>query len=91
MRPVLALIAKLAWWNLAPNGRHATFYNIWAGARRKAAFRARLRDDLSAVLALLAKGELDAQVAARIPLDRAAEALELAESRTVVGKVVLVP
>jgi NADPH:quinone reductase-like Zn-dependent oxidoreductase len=46
MRPVLALIAKLAWWNLAPNGRHATFYNIWAGARRKAAFRARLRDDL---------------------------------------------
>jgi NADPH:quinone reductase-like Zn-dependent oxidoreductase len=43
------------------------------------------------VLALLAKGELDAQVAARIPLDRAAEALELAESRTVVGKVVLVP
>ena len=91
MRPVLALMAKLAWWNLAPNGRHATFYNIWAGARRKAAFRARLGDDLSAVFALLAKGELDAQVAARIPLDRAAEALELAESRTVVGKVVLVP
>ena len=91
MRPVLALMAKLAWWNLAPNGRHATFYNIWAGARRKAEFRARLGEDLSAVFALLAKGELDAQVAARIPLDRAAEALELAESRTVVGKVVLVP
>jgi NADPH:quinone reductase-like Zn-dependent oxidoreductase len=89
--PVLALFARLMWWNLAPNGRHAGFYNIWAGARRRAAFRARLRDDLAAVLALLAAGDLTAQVAARIPLDRVAEALELAESRTVVGKVVLVP
>jgi NADPH:quinone reductase-like Zn-dependent oxidoreductase len=88
--PVLALFARLAWWNLAPNGRHAGFYNIWAGARRRAAFRGRLREDLSAVFALLAAGDLTAQVAARIPLDRVAEAMELAESRTVVGKVVLV-
>jgi NADPH:quinone reductase-like Zn-dependent oxidoreductase len=53
-------------------------------------FRARLRKDLSAVFALLADGRLQAQVAARIPLDRAAAAMELAESRTVLGKVVLV-
>jgi NADPH:quinone reductase-like Zn-dependent oxidoreductase len=88
--PVLALFARLAWWNLAPNGRHAGFYNIWTGARRRAAFRTRLHEDLSAVFALLAAGDLTAQVAARIPLDRVAEAMELAESRTVVGKVVLV-
>jgi NADPH:quinone reductase-like Zn-dependent oxidoreductase len=43
------------------------------------------------VFALVAAGQLQPQVAARIPLDRAAEAMELAESRTVVGKVVLVP
>jgi synaptic vesicle membrane protein VAT-1 len=32
-----------------------------------------------------------AQVAARLPLDRAAEGLRLAESGTVAGKVVLLP
>jgi NADPH:quinone reductase-like Zn-dependent oxidoreductase len=89
--PVLALFARLTLWNLIPNGRHAGFYNIWAGARRRGAFRARLREDLSAVFALVAAGQLQPQVAARIPLDRVAEAMELAESRTVVGKVVLVP
>lgn len=89
--PVLLLVARLAWWNTAPNGRRATFFNVWAGKRRRDAFRARLREDLGHVFKLLADGVLTAQVAARFPLDRAAEALKLAESRTVVGKVVLVP
>jgi NADPH:quinone reductase-like Zn-dependent oxidoreductase len=89
--PVLALFGRLLWWNLAPNGRAATFYNLWAGRRRRAAFRARMREDLGQVFALLAGGALTAQVAARIPLPRAAEALRLAESGTVTGKVVLVP
>ena len=47
--------------------------------------------DVSAVLALLADGTLTAQVAARFPLDQAVEAMTLAESRTVRGKVVLLP
>jgi NADPH:quinone reductase-like Zn-dependent oxidoreductase len=89
--PVLQLFARLAWWNLLPGGHRAQFFNIWAGKRRIEQFRARLREDLGAVLALLADGSLHAQVAARVPLDRVAEAMELAESRTVVGKVVLVP
>jgi NADPH:quinone reductase-like Zn-dependent oxidoreductase len=89
--PVLALFGRLLWWNLTPNGRAATFYNLWAGRRRRAAFRARMREDLGQVFALLAGGALTAQVAARIPLSRAAEALRLAESGTVTGKVVLVP
>ncbi|MFC9999284.1 zinc-binding dehydrogenase [Nocardia sp. NPDC127526] len=38
-----------------------------------------------------ATGVLHAQVAARIPLSEAARALELAESGTVTGKVVIVP
>lgn len=39
----------------------------------------------------LQRGEITAKVAAEIPLARAAEAMRLAESGTVAGKVVLVP
>ncbi|WP_336029010.1 medium chain dehydrogenase/reductase family protein [Geodermatophilus sp. FMUSA9-8] len=89
--PILTLFARLLIWNLLPNGRHASFFNIWAGRRRRERFQARLRSDLTAVFNLLAAGVLTAQVAARLPLDQAAAALRLAESRTVVGKVVLLP
>lgn len=89
--PVLLLVARLLWWNTAPNGRRARFYNLWSGQRRRAAFRTRLQEDLGRVLDLLARGELVAQVAARVPLDEAARAVRLAESGTVAGKVVLVP
>ena len=89
--PTLKLIPRLLAWNVAPNGRSASFYNFWAGRRRLNAFRTRLREDLTTVLALLADGVLTAPVAARFPLSEAAAALALAESRTVVGKVVIVP
>ncbi|WP_331766248.1 medium chain dehydrogenase/reductase family protein [Embleya sp. NBC_00896] len=89
--PVLKLVARLLAWNLLPNGRHTHFFNIWAGRRRPETFRARLRSDLTDVLDLLADGAITAQVAARIPLSRAGDAMELAESGTVTGKVVLVP
>ncbi|WP_234020626.1 medium chain dehydrogenase/reductase family protein [Streptomyces sp. 142MFCol3.1] len=89
--PVLLLIGRLLLWKLLPNGRRTHFYNIWAGKRRSAAFHERLRTDLGQVLALLADGAITAQVAARVPLSRAAEAVRLAESGTVTGKVILVP
>lgn len=89
--PVLKLFARLGFWNLLPNTRSARFYNFWAGRRRADSFRARLRTDLSEVLRLLEQDVLSPQVAARIPLSDAAQALALAESRTVLGKVVLVP
>ncbi|WP_370962988.1 medium chain dehydrogenase/reductase family protein [Amycolatopsis sp. cg9] len=88
---VLKLVARLLWWNVAPNRRRAHFYNVWGGKRNLARFRARLAEDLTAVFALAAKGQLKAQVAARIPLTEAGKALALAESGTVTGKVVLVP
>jgi NADPH:quinone reductase-like Zn-dependent oxidoreductase len=88
--PTLKLIPRLLAWNVAANGRSASFYNFWAGRRRLDAFRARLREDLTTVLALLADGVLTAPVAARFPLSEAAAALALAESRTVAGKVVIV-
>ncbi|WP_067820255.1 medium chain dehydrogenase/reductase family protein [Nocardia inohanensis] len=89
--PVLTLFARLTLWNALPNKRSAHFYNIWADRRRLAAFRTRLATDLTAVLDLAASGALHAQIAARFPLTAAGEALTLAESRTVTGKVVLVP
>lgn len=54
-------------------------------------FRARLRSDLTQVFAAVDRGDVTARIAARIPLARAAEALRLAESGTVSGKIVLTP
>ncbi|MFJ9150787.1 medium chain dehydrogenase/reductase family protein [Streptomyces sp. NPDC102270] len=101
-RPILLdflpLLAKLAFWNHLPTRRHASFYDVWAGAgkpdsAKREAFRGRTRTDLTHVLNLLRDGVLTAQIAARFPLAEAAAALELAESstRTTPGKVVLRP
>jgi NADPH:quinone reductase-like Zn-dependent oxidoreductase len=88
----VALLARLAWLNAAPNGRKAGFFDVWGGKLlRPERFRSRLREDLAAVFALLADGTLRPQIAARLPLSRIQEAVELAESHTIVGKVVLVP
>ncbi|SEO09103.1 medium chain dehydrogenase/reductase family protein [Actinacidiphila rubida] len=90
--PVLKLLGRVGVWNALPNGRHAYFFNVWAGrALSKDRFRARLRADLGQVFAALRDGEVTAQIAARLPLTSAAEALRLAESGTVAGKVVLTP
>ncbi len=86
------MLAQLAVWNLQPDGRRASFYDFW-GDRwlRPAAFQRRLSGDLTQVLELLARGVIVPQVAARMPLTEAGAALALAESRTVLGKVVLIP
>ncbi|MFI6548034.1 medium chain dehydrogenase/reductase family protein [Streptomyces prunicolor] len=101
-RPVLLdflpLLAKLTFWNYLPTHKHASFYDIWAGAgkpdsAKREAFRARLRTDLTHVFGLLRDGVLTAKIAARFPLSEAAAAMELAESssRTAVGKIILAP
>ena len=88
----LPLLTQLALWNYLPTGRRASFYNVWGGHRvNPARFWARLRSDLAQVLALLRDGVLTAQVAARMPLTEVTAAMELAESHTVVGKVILEP
>ncbi|MFI0960376.1 medium chain dehydrogenase/reductase family protein [Streptomyces sp. NPDC021080] len=90
--PVLKLLGRVWLWNALPNGRHAYFFNIWAGrALSRTRFRARLHTDLTQVFAALQRGDVTARIAARLPLTEAAEALRLAESGTVAGKVVLNP
>jgi NADPH:quinone reductase-like Zn-dependent oxidoreductase len=90
--PVLKIVARTSVWNLLPNRRHALFFNLWAGKKLHAdRFRAAMRADLAAVFAALGRGDISAPIAARLPLAQAAEALRLAESGTVAGKIVLTP
>ncbi|MCZ4604811.1 medium chain dehydrogenase/reductase family protein [Streptomyces sp. Lzd4kr] len=90
--PVLKLLGRVWMWNALPNRRRAYFFNVWAGrALAKNRFRARLRTDLTQVFAALQRGEVSARIAAQLPLTRAADAMRLAESGTVAGKVVLNP
>ena len=89
---LIPLLARVLTWNALPNGKSATFYDFWGGHRvTPAGFRRRQHEDLAAVLDLVAQGAITPPIAARIPLIHASEALELAESHTVLGKVVLVP
>lgn len=89
---VLKLVIRLAAWNALPNGRHAYFFNLWAGRRRHLdRYRAELREDLQQVFALLADGDITAQVARTFGLTEAAEALRYAEAGGFTGKVVIQP
>ncbi|MPY58599.1 medium chain dehydrogenase/reductase family protein [Streptomyces spongiae] len=90
--PVLKLLGRVWLWNSLPNGRRAYFFNLWAGrslARNR--FRARLNADLTQVFAAFQRGDVTARIAAQLPLSRVADAVRLAESGTVAGKVVLKP
>ncbi|MFD3379129.1 MULTISPECIES: medium chain dehydrogenase/reductase family protein [unclassified Streptomyces] len=90
--PVLKLLGRIWLWNALPNRRRAYFFNVWAGrAFAKNKFRARLRADLTQVLAALQRGDITPRIAAQLPLSRVADALRLAESGTVAGKIVLNP
>ncbi|WP_424952139.1 medium chain dehydrogenase/reductase family protein [Deinococcus sp.] len=88
----LELIGQLTLWNVLPNARHASFYDFWAGHMvGLTAFRRRFHDDLTTLLGLLAQRAITPHIAARFPLSEAGAAMSLAESRTVHGKVVIVP
>jgi NADPH:quinone reductase-like Zn-dependent oxidoreductase len=88
--PFLKVLVQLAWWNILPNGRSARFYNIWSGKGSKA-FQAQLSEDYGQVTDLLASGVLKAQIAERFSLTQITAAMQMAESRTAYGKVVIVP
>ena len=92
IKPFLAAVGQVLLWDLLPNGHHATFYDVWSGhSLRPAQFRQHLVEDLGQLLKLLASGSLKANVAARFPLTDVVEAFKLAESRTVNGKIILLP
>lgn len=88
--PVLKLLARLALWNLLPNGRRAHFFNLWTGRRKLVRFRAELRRDLEQVFSVMGGGHLTAQIAGRFRLSDAVAALRFAEEGGHAGKVVIV-
>ena len=91
MGTFLLHIGRLFLWDILPNGRHASFYNLWSGKTTKPkAFHEKQHTALKEVFALLASGRIQAKIGGRVPLSRAADGLRLAESGTIVGKVVLV-
>jgi NADPH2:quinone reductase len=86
------LFSRLAAWNGLPNGKHAYFFNLWAGhGRHLDTFRAELRADLTTLFGLLADGTLVAPIDSRYPLSRAAAALRRAEAGGLAGKVIILP
>lgn len=86
----IALIGKLLWLNYMPNGRKAIFYNIWSGKGTEK-FRSDMQEDFVELMKLLQRGVINPQITAKFPLAKIKEALELSESRTIYGKVVLIP
>ena len=92
LMPFVAAIGQALLWSALPNGKRATFYDLWSGhSLRPARFRRHLEEDLGTVFGLVAEGVLTANIAASFPLTEAAAALTLAESRTLNGKVILLP
>jgi NADPH:quinone reductase-like Zn-dependent oxidoreductase len=92
IRIFLALLSQILLWNMLPNSHRVSFYNFWGGhSIGLAAFRRRFHTDLTALLGLLEQGTIRPQIAAKFSLKDAAAALELAESRTVQGKIIIVP
>lgn len=86
----LLLVGKLFLWNILPNGKKATFYNVWSG-KGSVVFKNNMRQDFASLTKLLANGSLKARIAKVFPLNEVAKAMEFAESRTAYGKVILVP
>ncbi|WP_407572531.1 medium chain dehydrogenase/reductase family protein [Deinococcus altitudinis] len=88
----LRMVGQIVAWTVLPNSRRASFYDFWSGKTvRPGIFRRHQHEDLGRVLDLLAQGVITPYIAARFPLREVVRAMELAESRTVMGKVVLLP
>ena len=84
LKPYAPVIGRVLLWGATPDGKRATFYYVQRWPKL-------FKEDLSAVLTLLAEGNIEAHVARRMPLEGAAKALGLLASGEASGKVVLIP
>jgi NADPH:quinone reductase-like Zn-dependent oxidoreductase len=90
-RIVLDIVSQYLWlilWSLPPQRKHATFYDIRRLAKKHPDW---FREDLTALLALLAAGKLHPVIAARLPLEEVVRAHQQVEHAEVEGKLVLIP
>ncbi|MGI3784963.1 MAG: zinc-binding dehydrogenase [Janthinobacterium lividum] len=91
MIPFMRHYLRLQRWDLLPNGRHATFFDIWAGHRDLDTYRRQLAADLQTLFTHLAAGDIHAPVDSVYPLEQAAVALRRAEQGGLAGKILLEP
>lgn len=86
LRPYLGTIRRFLGWQAGRlfgrgRGRRAAFYYVKPGPK--------FTEALTEIFALVAAGELDPPIAARYPLEKAAEALRLLTDGQAAGKIVL--
>lgn len=74
-------------WKYLPNGKRSGFYNIH---HRRRSHPDEFREDVQTLMNYLKRGELKPAVAARVPLEQAAEVHKQIDSAAIAGKVVLV-
>lgn len=88
IRDVVSQYVRLALWSLPPHAKHVAFYDIRRESKKHPDW---FRQDLTTLLALLAKGEIKPVVAGRLPLDDVVTAHQRLERAEVQGKLVLLP
>ena len=76
----------LGLWKLLPDGKDSTFYNIHT---RRGKLPNEFKQDVQALFQLLKEAKLKPAIAARLPLDQAAEAHRRIDNADVQGKIIL--
>lgn len=85
---VLSQYLRLALWSLPPQKKHVAFYDIRSQKKKRPGW---FREDLTALLGLLAAGTLRPVIAQRLPLEDVVKAHQQVEHAEVQGKLVLIP
>lgn len=85
---VLSQYLRLALWSLPPQRKHVAFYDIRPQKKKHPDW---FREDLTALLGLLAAGTVRPIIAARLPLEDVVRAHQQVEHAAVEGKLVLIP
>jgi NADPH:quinone reductase-like Zn-dependent oxidoreductase len=85
---VVSQYLRLALWSMPPQRKHVAFYDIRPQKKKHPDW---FREDLTALLGLLAAGTLKPVIAKRLPLEDVVTAHQRVEHAEVQGKLVLIP